>query len=102
MSNPKLRRIGAIVSIIVGAIYLINPTAGAIELLPDILPVLGNLDEAGATALLLWGIQQLRQPNQLPPPNQPNQLGSGQAVTGLTEPLTPPPAAKQPRSNNQR
>jgi hypothetical protein len=32
---------------------LFNPTAGFIELLPDNLPFLGNLDEAGATALLL-------------------------------------------------
>ncbi|HEX8295617.1 MAG TPA: hypothetical protein VF593_04920 [Chthoniobacteraceae bacterium] len=33
--------------------YLINPGAGFIELLPDNLPFIGNLDEATATALLL-------------------------------------------------
>jgi uncharacterized membrane protein YkvA (DUF1232 family) len=33
--------------------YLINPGAGIIELLPDNLPFIGNLDEATATALLL-------------------------------------------------
>lgn len=35
------------------AIYLANPTAGIFELLPDNLPFVGNLDEVGATLLLL-------------------------------------------------
>ena len=43
----------ALVTGIVALIYLINPTAGFIELIPDALPVIGNLDEAGATLLLL-------------------------------------------------
>ncbi len=34
-------------------VYLINPTAGFIEFLPDNLPFIGNLDEATATAFLL-------------------------------------------------
>jgi uncharacterized membrane protein YkvA (DUF1232 family) len=34
-------------------IYLINPTAGFIEIIPDTFPIIGNLDEAAATALLL-------------------------------------------------
>lgn len=33
--------------------YLLNPTAGFFELLPDNLPLVGNLDEAAAVALLL-------------------------------------------------
>lgn len=33
--------------------YLVNPGAGVFELIPDNLPLVGNLDEAGATALLL-------------------------------------------------
>ncbi len=33
-------------------LYLVNPTAGFFELLPDNLPLLGNLDEAGAVLLL--------------------------------------------------
>jgi hypothetical protein len=48
--------IKAIIAAVVGilsAIYLINPTFGVFELLPDNLPVVGNLDEATATALLL-------------------------------------------------
>jgi Protein of unknown function (DUF1232) len=38
---------------ILSAIYLINPTFGVFELIPDNLPVIGNLDEGAATALLL-------------------------------------------------
>ena len=36
-----------------GFVYLLNPTAGIIELLPDTLPLIGNIDE-GAAALALW------------------------------------------------
>jgi len=35
------------------AVYLINPTGGFIELIPDNIPIVGNLDEAGAAALLI-------------------------------------------------
>ena len=34
-------------------IYLINPTAGILELIPDNLPIVGNLDEAAACAIIL-------------------------------------------------
>ncbi len=34
-------------------VYLINPTLGWIEIIPDNLPLIGNLDEAGALLLLL-------------------------------------------------
>lgn len=33
-------------------LYLINPTAGIFELIPDIVPVVGNLDEAAAVLIL--------------------------------------------------
>jgi hypothetical protein len=33
--------------------YLINPTAGIFELLPDNIPGVGNIDEATATLILL-------------------------------------------------
>lgn len=35
------------------AVYLLNPTMGAIELIPDIVPFFGNLDEATAMAVLV-------------------------------------------------
>lgn len=45
---------------LIGLVYLLNPTLGVLELIPDNLPVIGNLDE-GAAAVLLWNaIQQLR------------------------------------------
>jgi uncharacterized membrane protein YkvA (DUF1232 family) len=52
--------IRGVIAIIIGGIYIINPTAGLAELIPDVIPFIGNLDEAGATALLLWGIRELR------------------------------------------
>jgi hypothetical protein len=38
---------------VVGFVYLLNPTAGLLELLPDNLPLVGNLDE-GVAMLLIW------------------------------------------------
>jgi len=38
---------------IFGFVYLLNPTFGFFELIPDTLPIVGNLDE-GAAALALW------------------------------------------------
>jgi uncharacterized membrane protein YkvA (DUF1232 family) len=36
-----------------GLVYILNPGAGFIELIPDNLPIVGNLDE-GAAFLLIW------------------------------------------------
>ena len=36
-----------------GFVYLLNPSLGLFELLPDNLPLIGNIDE-GAAALALW------------------------------------------------
>jgi hypothetical protein len=49
-------------TIILGSVYLINPTAGIFELLPDNLPGVGNLDEAAVlfvmySAMLYLGIR---------------------------------------------
>ena len=41
---------------VVGGVYLLNPTAGLFELLPDNLPLVGNLDEAGAFMLVWYGL----------------------------------------------
>ena len=40
----------------IAAIYLINPGAGLIEIIPDVIPVIGNLDEAAALTLLISGL----------------------------------------------
>lgn len=38
---------------IIAFVYIVNPGAGIFELIPDVIPFVGNLDEATATALLL-------------------------------------------------
>ncbi|MCP4716900.1 MAG: DUF1232 domain-containing protein [Deltaproteobacteria bacterium] len=38
-------------------VYLINPGMGIFELIPDNLPVIGNLDEAAATVLLIAALK---------------------------------------------
>jgi len=48
-----LKEVVIIIIAIIAGIYLINPTAGLLELLPDNLPIVGNLDEAGAVAILI-------------------------------------------------
>lgn len=45
---------------ILGIFYLLNPGAGILELLPDNLPIIGNLDE-GAAAMAVWyGILEIQ------------------------------------------
>jgi len=48
-----LKEVVIIIVAVIAAIYLINPTAGVIELLPDNIPLVGNLDEGAAVTLLL-------------------------------------------------
>ena len=38
---------------LVGLVYILNPTLGVFELVPDTLPIVGNLDE-GVAFLMLW------------------------------------------------
>lgn len=38
-------------------IYLVNPTFGVFEFLPDNIPLVGNLDEATATMVLLGALR---------------------------------------------
>lgn len=44
---------------LLGFVYILNPTAGVLELLPDNLPFVGNLDEGAAFALLWYGLVEL-------------------------------------------
>ena len=43
----------------IGIIYLLNPTAGLLELIPDNLPFVGNLDDATAAILVWKGLQEI-------------------------------------------
>jgi len=45
---------------LLGGLYLLNPSAGLFELLPDALPVVGNLDEAAATLLVVQAVSHFR------------------------------------------
>jgi len=49
----------ALLGVLIGGIYLLNPTLGVFELLPDNAPGFGNLDEAGAAAVLIFGLRYL-------------------------------------------
>jgi len=48
-----MKRVAAAALGLFALLYLLNPGAGLFELLPDNLPLVGNLDEAAAAALLL-------------------------------------------------
>ena len=41
---------------VVGMVYLLNPTGGLIEIIPDIIPIVGNLDEGVAMVLIWYGL----------------------------------------------
>jgi uncharacterized membrane protein YkvA (DUF1232 family) len=55
-----LRALVYIVGALLSTIYILNPTAGVIELIPDNLPVVGNLDEAMMVTILLACLRSLR------------------------------------------
>ena len=44
---------------IIGLVYIINPTAGIFELIPDNIPIVGNLDEFAASYLVIKAIKIL-------------------------------------------
>mgnify|MGYP000138532147 CR=1 FL=1 len=44
---------------VLGLIYILNPTAGVIELIPDNIPIIGNLDEAAAVVLVIGALRYL-------------------------------------------
>ena len=63
--SPALPRRGctgtfaAGLGVLFGGAYVANPTLGLFELLPDNFPLIGNLDEAAATTMLILGLQYL-------------------------------------------
>ena len=48
----------------IGMIYILNPTFGVFEFIPDNLPIIGNLDESVAVMLVLAGIVELLEGRQ--------------------------------------
>ena len=49
----KMKDIMVILAGFVSFVYLINPGAGFLEIIPDNFPIIGNLDEAAACAVIL-------------------------------------------------
>ncbi len=47
------------VAALLSFVYILNPTAGTLEILPDILPIIGNLDEGVASILFWYGLVEL-------------------------------------------
>ncbi|MBN1583736.1 MAG: DUF1232 domain-containing protein [Anaerolineae bacterium] len=65
-------------TIVLGGLYIINPTAGIFELIPDVVPIVGNLDEAalmflifGAMRYLGWTLPEFIERWTLPRPQLP-------------------------------
>ena len=54
------KKTGAYVLVILCVLYVLNPTAGLFEILPDNIPILGNVDEGLAVYFMLCGINYLR------------------------------------------
>ncbi len=52
-----MKKLGAILGIIISSAYLLNLGAGIFELLPDNLPIVGNLDEVAAASLLFASLK---------------------------------------------
>lgn len=53
------KTLGALALAGLSVVYIINPTAGFIEFIPDNLPFIGNLDEATAMIVLLGCLRYL-------------------------------------------
>lgn len=49
----SFKKIAAAIAVVLAGIYLGNPGAGIIELIPDNIPIAGNLDELVASLVIL-------------------------------------------------
>ena len=58
--KEKFKTLWVLLGGIIGFIYILNPTAGMIELIPDNIPFIGNLDEAAAVVLLLAALRYFK------------------------------------------
>jgi len=53
MPPPLMKKAMVFLVGAISALYLFNPTAGFFEIIPDNIPIIGNLDEVMATLLLI-------------------------------------------------
>lgn len=56
---------------ILGLIYVLNPTLGIFEFIPDNLPLVGNLDEGAAFLLMWFGLLEYLKGKNTPPSQPP-------------------------------
>ena len=56
--KSPLRKFIAAIGLLLGILYIFNPTAGFFELIPDNMPIIGNLDEAGAVWIILCCLRE--------------------------------------------
>lgn len=61
LSQRGFPRWTVILMSLVGAVYLLNPGAGIFELLPDNLPIIGNLDEGAAFMAFWYGLMEFKE-----------------------------------------
>jgi uncharacterized membrane protein YkvA (DUF1232 family) len=52
-----MKRFLVVLAGVLALLYLLNPTLGIFELVPDNIPFVGNLDEATATMVLLAALR---------------------------------------------
>jgi uncharacterized membrane protein YkvA (DUF1232 family) len=53
---------------VLGVVYILNPTAGFLEFIPDNLPIIGNLDDGVAFMLIWWGLIEFFEGKKGPKP----------------------------------
>jgi hypothetical protein len=75
--KSKFKKLAAFLGLVIGVIYILNPTFGVFELIPDNIPYVGNLDEASAVLLILACLKELKRkkedvPDYQDPKNDPN------------------------------
>jgi len=65
VSGRGLPRWTVYIMALVGVAYILNPGAGVFELLPDNLPIIGNLDEGAAVMAVWYGIMEFKEARKL-------------------------------------
>ena len=58
--RKKMKKVVCVIGLIIGIIYILNPTFGVFEIIPDNLPYIGNLDEASAVLHIIACLKELR------------------------------------------
>ena len=62
--RKKMKKVVCVIGLIIGIIYILNPTFGVFEIIPDNLPYIGNLDEASAVLLIIACLKELRKKDE--------------------------------------